>query len=103
MKSARSILSAVVASTFLLTACGDSTGPSNLDPTSALKSLAIGLQQLGTEGTTATLDTDASLGAIAPFLSQVTVNIDGSAQTMYALALHESFPDGTCWESIFQN
>ncbi|HET9636265.1 MAG TPA: hypothetical protein VFP26_10080 [Gemmatimonadaceae bacterium] len=104
MKSVTSKISAVLAFTFVsMTACSDSTGPSNLDATSALKSLAIALRQLGTEGTTATLDTDASFGGIAPFLNQVSVNIDGTPQTMYALALHETFPDGTCWESIFMN
>jgi hypothetical protein len=57
----------------------------------------------GETGTTATLDTDASFGGLAPFLNQVTVNIDGSSQTMFGLALHESFPAGTCWETIFTN
>ena len=102
MNSLKAKVTAVLA--FIsITACSDSTGPGNLDALAALKSLSIGLHQLGTEGTTATLDADASFGGIAPFLNQVTVNIDGSSQTMYALALHESFPDGTCWESIFQN
>ena len=87
-----------------MTACGsDSTGPSTLDAASALKSLALGLQLYGENGTTATLDTDASFGGIAPFLNQVTVNIDGSSQTMFGLALHETFPQGTCWETIFTN
>jgi hypothetical protein len=105
MNSVRSKISAaILAFTFVsITACSDSTAPSDLDASSALKSLAIGLQQLGTDGTTATLDMDASFGGIAPFLNQVNVDIDGSSQTMYALALHESFPDGTCWETIFQD
>ena len=104
MNSVKSKFSVVLAFAFVsVTACSDSTGPSSLDAASALKSLAIELQQIGTEGTTATLDVDASFGGIAPFLNQVNVSIDGSSQTMYALALHESFPDGTCWESIFQN
>lgn len=105
MKTLKSKFSVAVAFTvFGLTACGsDSTGPSNLDAASALHSLALGLQQMGTTGTTATLDTDASFGGIAPFLSQVTVGIDGQPQTMFALALHETFPTGTCWETIFQD
>jgi hypothetical protein len=91
-------------SVLALTACGsDSTGPSSLDATAALKSLAIGLGQVGTDGSTATLTMDPSFGGIAPFLNQVTVNIDGSSQTMFGFALHESFPDGTCWESIFSD
>src|SRR6476660_250980 len=87
-----------------LTACGsDSTGPTDLDAASALRSLSLGLVQFGGDGTTATLDIDNSFGGIAPFLDQVTVNIDGAPQQMYALALHESFPDGTCEETIFGN
>ena len=104
MKSVKSKLSVVLAFAALATtACSDSTGPSNLDSVAALRSLAIGLQQMGGTGTTATLETDASFGGIAPFLNQVTVDIGGSAQTMFGLALHESFPEGTCWETIFEN
>jgi len=105
MKPFKSKISAGLAFALLaVTACGsDSTGPSNLDAESALKSLAIGLQQIGTEGSTATLAMDQSFGGIAPFLNQVNVNIDGSSQTMFGLALHESFPDGTCWETIFSD
>ena len=90
------------ASGLLVAACSsDATGPTDLDPTSALRSLALGLQQLGSDGTTATLDVDATFGGIAPYLNQVTVTIDGAAQPMYALALNESFPAGTCEETIF--
>jgi len=105
MKSVKSKLGAVLVFAFVgMTACGsDSTGPSNLDAASALKSLSLGLQLYGENGSTATLETDASFGGIAPFLNQVTVNIEGSSQTMFGLALHETFPPGTCWESIFTN
>jgi hypothetical protein len=105
MKPFKSKISAGLAFALLaVTACGsDSTGPSNLDAESALKSLAIGLQQMGTDGSTATLAMDQSFGGIAPFLNQVNVNIDGSSQTMFGLGLHESFPDGTCWETIFSD
>ena len=105
MKSVKSKLSAILPFAFVaMTACGsDSTGPAKLDAMSALKSLSLGLQLYGENGSTATLGTDASFGGIAPFLNQVTVNIDGSSQRMFGLALHESFPEGTCWESIFTN
>ena len=103
MKSVTSKLCAVLAFVaFGTAACSsDSTGPTDLDPQSALRSLALGLQQLGSDGTTASLDVDASFGGIAPFLNQVTVTVDGAAQPMYALALNESFPAGTCEETIF--
>lgn len=102
MNSLKSKISASIAVAFLaVTACSDSTGPSNLDATSALKSLAIVLQQMGGTGSAGTLTLDQSFGGIAPYLNQVTVDIDGSSQTMYGFALHESFPDGTCEETIF--
>ena len=105
MKPVKSKLAAVLVFAFIaMTACGsDSTGPSNLDAASALRSLSLGLQLYGENGSTATLDTDASFGGMAPSLNQITVNIDGSTQVMFALALHETFPQGTCWEAIFTN
>jgi len=104
MKSFKSKVLLTAFASLTLTACGsDSTGPSNLDAASALKSLSIGLQLFGAPGTAGTLETDDSFGGIAPFLNQVTVDINGSSQPMFALALRESFPDGTCWETIFQN
>ncbi|HEX6629415.1 MAG TPA: hypothetical protein VF105_15805 [Gemmatimonadaceae bacterium] len=105
MKTVKSNFAALLAFAVVgLTACGsDSTGPTDLDSASALRSLALGLQQFGGDGTTATLEVDNSFGGIAQFLDQVTVNIDGAPQSMYALALHESFPPGTCEETIFGN
>ncbi|HJP61539.1 MAG TPA: hypothetical protein VJ865_16135 [Gemmatimonadaceae bacterium] len=83
-------------------ACGsDSTGPSNLEASAALKSLLLGLAQIGSDGTTAAIVDPGPFNAIAPFLNQVTVNIDGSAQTMFSLGLRETFPAGTCEETIF--
>jgi len=87
-----------------LSGCGsDSTGPGNLDSASALQSLALGLQQFGGEGTTATLEVNSAFGGIAPFLNQVTVTIDGAQQTMFGLGLRETFPAGTCEEQLFVN
>ena len=104
MKSVKSKLSILAVAVLAMTACGsDSTGPGNLDPQSALQSLALGIQQFGSDGTTGMLIVDRPFGDLAPFLNQVSVNIDGSPQTMFALGLHESFPPGTCEETIFAN
>lgn len=85
-----------------LSACGsDSTGPTSLDSHSALRSLALGLNQIGDGQSPTTVDASAVLNAIEPLLDKVTVTIDGSAQNMYALGLRESFPPGTCEETLF--
>ena len=102
MKHLRSLGIALIAAGAI--ACGsDSTGPSNLDPTAAVKSLLLGLSQIGSDGSTVALVDPGPFNTIGPFLNQVTVNIDGSPQTMFSLALHESFPPGTCEEPIFGN
>lgn len=104
MRSVKSKLSAILAFAALgMSACGDSTGPSKLDSAAALQSLALGFQRMGATGVTATLNTGSSFGGLAPFLNQVTVNIEGKPQTMFGLAIHETFPAGTCWEVIFEN
>lgn len=82
-----------------LTACGDSSGPSNLDPSAALQSLALGLGPLSESPESPALD--ASFGGIAPLLDQIQVTIDGKSQTMFALGVRESFPLGTCEENVF--
>jgi len=88
--------------TFLLAACGsDSTGPAALDASGALQSLALGLNQLGGVETPTTTEASAAFTAIAPLLDQVNVTIDGSSQGMYAIGLRESFPPGTCEETLF--
>jgi len=88
--------------TFSLTACGsDSTAPGTLDSSAALQSLAIGLNQLGSGGSPATSEASVAFSAIAPLLDQVNVTIDGAAQGMYAIGLRESFPAGTCEETLF--
>ena len=85
-----------------LSACGaDSTGPTSLDSHSALRSLALGLNQIGDGQSPTTVEASAVLNALEPLLDKVTVTIDGSAQTMYALGLRESFPPGTCEETLF--
>jgi hypothetical protein len=102
MKHFRSIGLVLTAASAI--ACGsDSTGPSTLDASAAVKSLLLGLAQLGSDGSTVDLVEPGPFNAIAPFLNQVTVNVDGSPQTMFSLALHETFPAGTCEETIFGN
>ncbi|HEV2017413.1 MAG TPA: hypothetical protein VGQ98_03795 [Gemmatimonadaceae bacterium] len=81
-----------------LAACGsDSTGPSNtLDATAALQSLALGM---GTDGTS-TVYGPSSLASLASQLDQINVTIDGKSQSMFALGLRESYPTGTCTETL---
>lgn len=98
----RKIFALLSAATVFLTACGsDSTGPGSLDNASALQSLALGLQGVGAVGSPTTPEGLATFGGLAPFLDQVTITVDGSAQGMYALGLRESFPEGTCEETLF--
>ena len=79
-------------------ACGsDSTGPSNtLDAAGALKSLTMGI---GGEGANAVYG-PASLASLASQLDQVNVTIDGKSQSMFALGLAETYPTGTCIETL---
>jgi hypothetical protein len=79
-------------------ACGsDSTGPSTtLDATGALQSLGLGI---GTDGTSAFYG-PSSLTSFASQLDQVNVTIDGKSQSMFALGLRESYPAGTCTETL---
>src|SRR2546423_4212595 len=80
-----------------LAACGsDSTGPSTLNATAALQSLALGM---GTEGTS-TIYGPSSLASLASQLDQINVTIDGKSQSMFALGLQESYPAGTCIETL---
>ena len=82
--------------------CGsDSSGPGSIDSNAALQSLALGLQGVSGVGSPTTPEVNASFGGIAPLLDQVTVTIDGASQGMYALGLRETFPAGTCEETLF--
>jgi hypothetical protein len=93
-----------LASSAFIAACGDSSGPSSLDANAALQSLALGLQDGGSVaviGSLTTPDIAAEFGGIAPLLTQTTVTIDGKSQTMFAMGFRESFPEGTCEESLF--
>jgi hypothetical protein len=80
-----------------LAACGsDSTGPSTLDASAALQSLALGM---GTNGTSSVYG-PSSLTGLASQLDQINVTIDGKSQSMFALGLRESYPTGTCIELL---
>jgi len=86
----------------MMSGCGsDSTGPGHVGSSTALQSLALGLQSMGGTGSPTTpTDPNALFGGIG-LLDQVNVTIDGAAQTMFALGLRETFPAGTCLESLF--
>src|ERR1700694_1601658 len=78
-------------------ACGtDSTGPTTLDANAALQSLALGM---GTNGTSSIYG-PSSLSSLAPQLDQINVTIDGKPQSMFALGLRETYPTGTCIETL---
>ena len=86
----------------MLTACGsDSTSPGDVDSNAALQSLSLGLQGFIGAGSPTTPAINGSFGAIAPLLGQVTVNIDGVPQGMFALGVRMTFPPGTCEENLF--
>ena len=82
--------------------CGsDSTGPGSVDANTALQSLALGLQGVLSTGDPTAPDLSTSLGAVAPLLSQVSVTINGASQNMFAFGMRETFPAGTCEETLF--
>jgi hypothetical protein len=95
-------LTAVCAGLVLsIAACSDSSGPNNLDSTAALRSLSLGVSGLADGASPAASSLAASFGLMAPLLDKVNVTVDGTTHTMFALGLRESFPDGTCEESLF--
>jgi hypothetical protein len=88
-----------------LAACGsDSTAPAptGLDATAALQSLTIGL---GTAGGMTSLYSPSGngLAALAPQLDQIDVTINGKAQRMFAVGLRETYPVGTCVETLISS
>lgn len=85
-----------------ISACGsDSTGPSRLEPSAALQSLAIGMRSLLVVPSPIPATMDESFGGIGPLLDQVDVTIDGKSQTMFAFGTRQTFPEGTCLEDVF--
>jgi hypothetical protein len=102
VKSFGRVAVAYVAITLTMTACGgDSTGPSTLDARAALQSLSLGLGALGEAGPGDAETLNSSFDAIVPVLDQINVTIGGRSQTMFALGFRESFPEGTCFETLF--
>ena len=102
MRSLPGVAAISVALVISLSACGsDSTGPSKLDSSAALQSLALGMGSVLAVQSPMGGPLDASFGGIAPLLDQINVTIDGTSQTMFALGLRESYPDGTCMEDLF--
>jgi hypothetical protein len=100
LKNIRALSGVAVACAAMLSlaACGsDSTGPSTtLDATAALQSLAVGL---GTDATSG-IYAPASLTSFAPQLDRVNVTINGKSQSMFALGFRETYPAGTCQETL---
>jgi hypothetical protein len=84
-----------------ISACNDSTGPSKLEPNAALQSLMLGIGSVAFVSGPIPIQADASFAALAPLLDQVDVTIDGKTQSMFALGMRETFPEGTCMENVF--
>ena len=102
MRSLPGVATGCVVLLVSLSACGsDSTGPSKLDSSAALQSLALGMGSVLAVQSPIGAPLGASFGGIAPLLDQIDVTVDGATQTMFALGLRESFPDGTCMEDLF--
>jgi hypothetical protein len=100
----RSILRATTASLCVLTfgaACSDSSGPGNVGPSDALRSLSLEIGGIADPTSPGAATLSGSLDALEPLLSQVNVSIDGASTTMFALGVKESFPAGTCEENVF--
>ena len=79
--------------------CSDSTGPGDVADADAMRSLALGFT--GVAPTLPFALSPSSFGAPARGPGRIDVVIDGSAQSMYALALQVTYPAGTCLENIY--
>ena len=100
VRSLSRVTAACAGLVIFISGCGDSTGPGKLDAISALRSLELGMGVVAGELPIGTPE-GGLFSAIGPLLNEVDVTIDGKSQTMFALGLRESFPPGTCMESIF--
>lgn len=102
VRSLPGVAAACVGLVVSISACGsDSTGPSKLDSSAALQSLALGLGSVVFVQSPGVAPVVGGFGEIAPLLDQINVTIDGTPQTMFALGVRESFPAGTCVENVF--
>ncbi|MGZ3330468.1 MAG: hypothetical protein ACXU9O_00735 [Gemmatimonadaceae bacterium] len=102
LKKMRVLSAITIFAAIFIVGCGsDSTGPGSVDANTALQSLALGLQSILSTGDPTAPDLSTSLGAVAPLLSQVGVTINGASQNMFAFGMRETFPAGTCEETLF--
>ena len=85
---------------FFIAACGDSSGPGEVSSAEALQSLVRGFVD-GEVSSPTTGTAFDNLAPLAPFLDRVTINVGGDNQEMFALGLRLTFPEGTCFETIF--
>jgi hypothetical protein len=100
VRSLSRVTAACAGLVMFMSGCGDSTAPGRLDAISALRSLELGMGVVAGDLPIGAPE-NGFFSAIGPFLNQVDVTIGGKSQTMFALGLRESFPPGTCLESIF--
>ena len=84
-----------------ISACGDSSGPGSVDAEGALQSLAIGIGQTDGVGSPTTPDITASFAGFASHLGTADVTIGGASRKMFAMGFRETFPEGTCMETLF--
>lgn len=93
---------AVFAFAFLaLAACGsDSSGPGSVGADDALRSLSLGLGS-GTPGALPFALAPSTLGTAARGIDQIDVSINGTTHSMYALGLRVTYPEGSCFETVF--
>ena len=98
----RVIPALVVAASTFVSACGDSSGPGTVDAQGALQSLALGLADAGGGiGTGGTPDVTSAIPDLLPVLTQANITVNGTSQQMFGLGLRETFPAGTCEETLF--
>jgi hypothetical protein len=85
---------------FSLAGCfPDPIGPSGpFDESGALQSLVLGIGPSGLSSIFGPSVT--SLGSLAVHLDQITVTINGTPESMFALGLQETYPAGTCVETL---
>lgn len=98
----RVVSALVVAASAVISGCGDSSGPGTVDARGALQSLALGLADAGGGiGTGGTPDVTSAIPDLLPVLTQANITVNGASQQMFGLGLRETFPAGTCAETLF--
>jgi hypothetical protein len=86
-----------------LSACGDSTGTGSVDSEGALQSLRLGIadQSAALASSPFGAGLGSSLTGVAALLGHVNVTIGNDTQQMFALGVRQTFPAGTCEETLF--